>query len=252
MSIEQEIKGIIDNAMSSHSKSQEIDELRGKVENLTKLVNSLILTNANNNSNMSDANFKIKQGEVFISPANISGEISCSRKSLDKELQKAVCETINQQAQYKGSPLWNAIKGVGMNKKYELLFRGLEITGEKVEAVVDVDDEKLPMNTGFRINVSVDRNSDDCLRAYEEAAIEKAASIIIDIADELKINGSGASKRKQDVIHIVDGNGEVRCKMERPSTHDLSEKIKELSAYDVDAKLKFIAALMPTELLKSI
>jgi len=73
-----------------------------------------------------------------------------------------------------------------MSKNYELLFRGLEITGDKVEAVVDVSDAKLPMYAGFRINVSVDRNPDDCLRAYEKSAIEKAASIIIDIADELK------------------------------------------------------------------
>jgi len=211
MSIEQEIKGIIDNAMSSHSKSQEIDELRGKVENLTKLVNSLILTN-NNNSNMPDANFRIKQGEVFISPATISGHISCSRESLGKEIQKTVSETINQQAQFKGSPLWNAINGEG--KKYELLFRGLDITGDKVEAVVDVSDAKLPMYAGFRINVSVDRNPDDCLRAYEKAAIEKAASIIIDIADELKSNGRCSVKTTPDGIEVVKG-GITRCRITR-------------------------------------
>lgn len=214
MSIEQEIKGIIDNALASHSQSKEVEELREKVENLIVIVKSLVEDDADNDSAMTDDNFKIKQGEVFISPATISGEISCSRKSLDKELQKAVCETINQQAQYKGSPLWNAIKGVGMNKKYELLFRGLEITGDKVDAIVDVNDAKLPMYTGFRINVSVDRNSDDCLRSYEEAAIEKAASIIINIADELKSNGRGSVKTTPDGIEVVKG-GITRCRIPR-------------------------------------
>ncbi|KMV68409.1 hypothetical protein AI29_08670 [bacteria symbiont BFo2 of Frankliniella occidentalis] len=182
MSIEQEIKGIIDNAMSSHSKSQEIDELRGKVENLTKLVNSLILTNANNNSNMSDANFKIKQGEVFISPANISGEISCSRKSLDKELQKAVCETINQQAQYKGSPLWSAING------------------DRASNWESKSDPRL-MEVSKRNEVS-------------------------EIDDKVKNYSSGLAKTTSVDSQIVDGKGQMICRMERPSDHELSEEIK--------------------------
>ncbi|WP_241624610.1 hypothetical protein [Rosenbergiella epipactidis] len=57
------------------SIEQEIKELSGQIENLTKLLNSLILTNTNNNSNISDANFKVKQGEVFVSPATVPAGI---------------------------------------------------------------------------------------------------------------------------------------------------------------------------------
>lgn len=76
MSIEQEIKGIIDNAMASHSQSQEIEELRGKVENLAMTINSVVKAYTKGMTAMDDAILKIKQGEVFISPATISGEIT--------------------------------------------------------------------------------------------------------------------------------------------------------------------------------
>lgn len=111
MSIEQEIKGIIDNALASHSQIKEVEDLREKVEELTQQVELLSQARDADMNAIQSSILNIKQGEVFISPATISGEISCSRESLGKELQKAVVETINQQAKFKGSPLWNAING---------------------------------------------------------------------------------------------------------------------------------------------
>lgn len=142
MSIEQEIKCIIDSALASHSQNKEVEDLREKVEELNQQVKRLSQARDADMNAIQSSILNIKQGEVFISPATISGGI---------------------------------------------VFRA---QGELKTTLVD--------------------------------------------------------------FHIVNGKGEMICRMERPSSHDLSEKIKELSAYDVDAKLKFIAALMPTELLKSI
>lgn len=76
MSIEQEIKGIIDNALASHSQSQEVKELRKKVEELTQQVKCLSQARDADMNAIQSSILNIKKGEVFISPAIISGEIT--------------------------------------------------------------------------------------------------------------------------------------------------------------------------------
>ncbi|SEQ27888.1 hypothetical protein SAMN05216522_10222 [Rosenbergiella nectarea] len=195
MSIEQEIKGIIDNAMALNKQEQK--------------------------------DFTMKVQEQF-------NEISQQMNKLGQIISGTASDTPKRSLQDDRSEMLLVVSDDGYSIKAGSQFASYRPDGSMAFNWGNKEGPQLPTCLKFkdyRSKKSVDNESD----SIESSQLE-----------------SGSLKTTSVDIHIVDGKGQMTCRMERPSDHELSEKIKELKAYDVDAQLMFVAALMPTELLKSI
>lgn len=70
-------------------------------------------------------------------------------------------------------------------KKYILKVKSLYLVNETVSVGVGVYSSQMPSLMLFSMEVDMERKGDSSLSAYEMEAIEKAASLICDIADKL-------------------------------------------------------------------
>lgn len=68
---------------------------------------------------------------------------------------------------------------------YGLKVKSLYLVNETVSVGLDVYSSQTPSLILFSMNIDVERKGDACLSSYELVAIEKAASLIRDIADKL-------------------------------------------------------------------
>ena len=195
MSIEQEIKGIIDNALYLNKQEQK--------------------------------DFAMKVQDQF-------NEISKQMNKLGQIISGATSDTPKQPLQDDSSEMLLVVSDDGYSIKAGSQFVSYRPDGSMAFNWGNKEGPQLPTRLKFkdyRSKKSVDKDSDSI-----KSSQLQGGSLITTSVD----------------FQIVDGTGQMTCRMERPSDHELSEKIKRLKAYDVESQLKFIAALMPTELLKSI
>lgn len=68
---------------------------------------------------------------------------------------------------------------------YGLKVKSLYLVNETVSVGLDVYSSRMPSLILFSMNIDVERKGDASLSSYELVAIEKAASLIRDIADNL-------------------------------------------------------------------